>query len=82
MFQRALVAISSKMYQDCDINRSKPIELLLGYLSIKNEEKFLKNLDIKRINFSRSDLLICFKDKDRDVLSKVKIVRKIGNNAM
>jgi hypothetical protein len=41
MFQRAIIFVASRMYHDCDIYKSKPIDLMLNFLSIKNEQKFI-----------------------------------------
>jgi hypothetical protein len=44
MFERAIIAVSFRMYQDCDLEQSRPIDLMLGFLLIKNEEKFIETL--------------------------------------
>lgn len=54
----------------------------MNFLSIKDDYKFLENLKIKKITYSQGDLLSCFKDKNREVFSKVKIVKKLGNHSL
>ncbi len=61
MFERAIVATSCRMHQDCDLNRSKPINLMLDFMSIKNEDEFLLNLSVKKIKFRQGEILNCFK---------------------
>ena len=36
MFLRAIITVSCRMYQDCDIYKARPIDQMLNFLSIKN----------------------------------------------
>ena len=67
MFLRAIISVSCRMYQDCDVYQAKPIDLMLNFLSIKNEQKFVESLQTKNISYRQGDILSCFKVKDRDV---------------
>jgi hypothetical protein len=79
MFLRAIISVSCRMYQDCDVYKVKPIDLMLNFLTIKNEQKFIENLETKNISYRHGDILGCFKLKDRDVFEKMNIIRVTGN---
>lgn len=36
MFERALISIAARMFQDCDVYKFKPVDLMLSFLSIKD----------------------------------------------
>ena len=36
MFMRALFALAARMYNNCDIYKAKPIDMIITYLSLKN----------------------------------------------
>ncbi len=79
MFLRAIISVSCRMFQDCDVYKVKPIDLMLSFLSIKNEQKFIENLETKNISYRHGDILGCFKVKDRDVFEKMNIIRVTGS---
>ncbi len=80
MFLRAIISVSCRMYQDCDVYQVKPIDLMLNFLSIKNEQKFIESLETKNISYRQGDILSCFKVKDRDVYEKMNIIKVTGKD--
>ena len=80
-FMRALILVAGRMYQNCDINRTKPIQMLLNYFSVKDEEAFINRLTEYNIKYSQIDLVNCFRDSHRDVFTKMNLIKKKATNS-
>lgn len=50
---------------------------MMAYLSLKNEDKFLKILDNKKIKYRQGEILSCFKKKDRDADERI-LIKKVS----
>jgi hypothetical protein len=82
MFRRAIVMLAGRMFGDCDIYKAKPIDLMLIFLFIKEELKFVQKLDEKGIKYTQGEILNCFKDKNRDVYEKISLVKITENERL
>ena len=53
MFRRAIVMLAGRMFGDCDIYKAKPIDLMLIFLFIKEQLKFVQKLNEKGIKYTQ-----------------------------